>query len=678
MANEVRLKVTADTKPAEQSLGGLKGVLQGIGKVAGGVLAADAIKSGLSALVGGVKSAIGAASNLQESMSKVDVVFGDSAQEIKDWAAGSAKAFGQSKQSALEAAGTYGNLFQAFGVGRKEATSMSKSLVELAADLASFNNTSVDDALLALRSGLSGETEPLKRFGIAINDARLKDEALRMGLIKTKNDALDPGAKAQAAYALIMKDSALAQGDFARTSDGLANKQRILSAQIEDVKAKIGTALIPIQLALVSVISQYVLPALEKFGTFLGENLPRAIDALRGPIEAAIGFITELVRLFNLGADGGQIGGELGFLQEAAFKLGETWRTVLKPAIDEVRAAFDLFLLGLKGGDAGGELGKLGQAALEVGQFLAPLFEWFSEQKTALIVALGVAIGTVLVTAFIALGVAAAGAAVGVIAATLPIIAIPAAVALAAAAIYLLVVNFDTLKAKAEEIFNSLPGIVQTALSFIANDIATRVEGMIAVFRSFFDNIVNIVQLVAALFRGDFAGAWDEAKQIVSTTLDGMVGMVRTMFGSLPDIILGFMVDVANAAGQLGQKIYDKVMEWLRKLPGEAANIAAQVASAVASSIPGAGIVSAGVDLLRAHGGPMSSGQSYVVGERGPEVVEGPGMVYPAGQGDRGGGGVSVSVATLNIYNSGAGMDAGSLSDLGYAVQTALASRGIG
>ena len=66
---------------------------------------------------------------------------------------------------------------------------MSLKLVELAADLASFNNTSPEDALLALRSGLSGETEPLKRYGIAINDARLKQEALNQGIYEGEGHA---------------------------------------------------------------------------------------------------------------------------------------------------------------------------------------------------------------------------------------------------------------------------------------------------------------------------------------------------------------------------------------------------------------------------------------------------------------------------------------------------------
>ena len=245
------------------------GVLtESMGKGVNAMKAARLAVAAFTASVIGIKliqffgDSIDASSNLAEAQSKVNVVFGESAVEINEWAASSSTAFGQSKRSALEAAGTYGNLLQAFGVARPAAAEMSRTLVELAADLASFNNSSVEEALDALRSGLSGETEPLKRFGVAINDARLKEEALRLGLIKTATGTLPVAAKAQAAYALILKDTALAQGDFARTSDGLANQQRIWEAQLEDVSAELGDKLLPLVLQLTQFANDSLIPAL--------------------------------------------------------------------------------------------------------------------------------------------------------------------------------------------------------------------------------------------------------------------------------------------------------------------------------------------------------------------------------------------------------------------------------
>lgn len=241
-----------DIKRAMRDLESLKkdagGTQQEFGKMSKGMkmagIAVAAAAAGMAAAVGKFAiSSISAASDLDESQSKVTQVFKDQADEVLAWADSSATAFGQSKQQALEAAGTYGNLFQAFGIASDAAQEMSTTMVELAADLASFNNTSIDDAIQALRSGLSGETEPLKRFGIALTDARLKAEAMAQGIYDGAG-ALDAGQKAQAAYAVILQDTTLAQGDFARTSDGLANTQRILQAAVEDAKAEIGTGLV--------------------------------------------------------------------------------------------------------------------------------------------------------------------------------------------------------------------------------------------------------------------------------------------------------------------------------------------------------------------------------------------------------------------------------------------------
>jgi hypothetical protein len=176
---------------------------------------------------------------------------------------------GISNQKALEAAGTFGNLLQAFGTTREAAAQMSMKMVQLAGDLASFNNVPVEEALMAIRSGLSGESEPLKRFGIAINDVRLKQEALTLKLYDGKGP-LSVLAKTQAAYSLILKDSALAQGDYSRTSDGVANMQRTLMATFQDISAELGTALLPAFKTVLSFINDNLLPVFRTFSDIVG------------------------------------------------------------------------------------------------------------------------------------------------------------------------------------------------------------------------------------------------------------------------------------------------------------------------------------------------------------------------------------------------------------------------
>ena len=241
--NKVVIKFLADTDQMRRGIQNvdkqLSGFTKGIKRFALTFGAAFSAK----AIVDFAKDSVGAASDLEESISKVGAVFQDSAINIQNWAKDSSTAFGLSKQAALEAAGTFGNLFTAFGVGIPEAEKMSTALVELAADLASFNNTSVDEAITALRSGLSGETEPLKRFGVALNQAAIEAKALELGLMSA-GETISQAAKTQAIFALVMEQTATAQGDFARTSDGLANTMRTLSAAVDDAKAKIGRGLL--------------------------------------------------------------------------------------------------------------------------------------------------------------------------------------------------------------------------------------------------------------------------------------------------------------------------------------------------------------------------------------------------------------------------------------------------
>ena len=279
---------------------GIGGALTGRGIGAG--IAGVGIGYGVAATL---KAGYTTAVNLGEQLNKNRVVFGSYAEDlINFFVKGAPQALGQTEAQVLEATGTFGNLFKNLGLGERDVFNFSTSLTALGSDLASFNNTPVDEALTALRAGLTGESEPLKKFGVAINDDRLKAEALRLGLIKTTKEALTPGAKAQAAYALVMKDTALAQGDFARTSDGLANKQRILSAQFTDLKANIGTALLPVFLKVVSFITDNMIPAFNW--------IKNAIDTVIGGFQNA----------------DAEIGGSVGKMEAFLLRLGATFAKI--------------------------------------------------------------------------------------------------------------------------------------------------------------------------------------------------------------------------------------------------------------------------------------------------------------------------------------------------------------
>lgn len=237
------VKVIGDTSDFNNKMNGAQSTTQNVVgslRKTGTILTAAVT----APLVGMGVSAVNAASDLEESMNKVNVVFGENANAIKGFVSTSAESLGLSKQAALEATGTFGNLFDAMGMGEDATLEMSTGLVQLAADLASFNNLDPTVALEKLRSGIVGETEPMRQLGVNVSATAVEMKALEMGLARTGKELTEQD-KVTARYALIMEQTANAQGDFVRTSDGLANAQRILKAQVGDLAAEFGKQLIP-------------------------------------------------------------------------------------------------------------------------------------------------------------------------------------------------------------------------------------------------------------------------------------------------------------------------------------------------------------------------------------------------------------------------------------------------
>jgi hypothetical protein len=280
--------------------GGVPGAIMGGVGLGVGFGAFDLVTSGIGAVVSGIDDAIDAASDLAESQSKVDQVFTASADTINAWADESARSFGLSKQAALEAAGTFGNFIQALGNTEDEASSMSRTLVELAADLASFNNQSIDEVLIALRSGLAGEAEPMRRLGVSISATRVEANILAKGIARSKAEITD-AMKVAERYAIILEDTTKAQGDFDRTASGAANQARILDAEMADISARLGTKLIPLQ----RTWNELLLAGADAIGTLL-EGADQDFVTTAGEVERINAAMAEMAEIAaGLGRQGG-------------------------------------------------------------------------------------------------------------------------------------------------------------------------------------------------------------------------------------------------------------------------------------------------------------------------------------------------------------------------------------
>jgi hypothetical protein len=267
----------------KEASGRLKSHFAGIGKEVFAPLAGLAAGAGIVELF---KGSIGAASDLAESGSKINVVFGDAAGQVEKFASQGADKLGTTKLAALDAAASFGVFGKAAGLQGPALAGFSDKLVGLSRDMASFFNTSPEQAIEAIGAGLRGESEPLRQFGVLLDDATLRQEAMRQGLIQTTTQALTPQQKVLAAYQVILKQTKDAQGDFARTSGGLANQQRELTAAWGDMQAELGSKLLPAATATVKVFNNGVIPAVEGAGGVVSAAA-HAFGDLPGPVKAS-------------------------------------------------------------------------------------------------------------------------------------------------------------------------------------------------------------------------------------------------------------------------------------------------------------------------------------------------------------------------------------------------------
>lgn len=258
----------------------------------------DKLSVGLTVpLAAAAKKSSDLASALNEQISAADVVFERNASVIQAWSKTTADGFGVARADALAAATGFFNFTANAGVAADEATGMSTSLVELAADLASFHDEDPTDMLERLQSGLAGEVEPLRRFGIDLSAASVKAKALELGLADA-NGEISRASKVQATYALLLQQSSRQQGDFARTSEDVANKQRRVEAQATDAAAAFGTALLPAKIKVLDAATRLI----EGFNGLSTSQQDTAVKA--GLVVAAIGPAASIMGRLATGVSG--------------------------------------------------------------------------------------------------------------------------------------------------------------------------------------------------------------------------------------------------------------------------------------------------------------------------------------------------------------------------------------
>ena len=276
-------KLTQATKGAEGSLGKLNKTTSKISKTMISTLGAIGVGFTLGKVVGGIKDAISASSDLSEAINAINVSYGEQAKEIEKLGAAAAQGLGLSKTELYGIATQFSSFSKTIAGDGGDAVEVFKDLSTRGADFASVFNMDVNTALAKFQSGLAGQSEPLRAFGIDLSAATVQAYALDNGIIQS-GETMTEQQKILARYGALMEQTSMVQGDFANTSDGLANQQRIVNAEFENAKAEVGDALIPVMTELLKVVMQHIPEIKELAASFvdlvkwLGETILKAIE----------------------------------------------------------------------------------------------------------------------------------------------------------------------------------------------------------------------------------------------------------------------------------------------------------------------------------------------------------------------------------------------------------------
>jgi hypothetical protein len=382
-----------------------------------------------------------------------------------------------------------------------------------------------------MRSGLVGEAEPLKKFGVNINAARIEAEALALGLLSADGTMTD-AAKTQATYSLIMKDTALAQGDFARTSDGLANQQRILSAKFGDLQAKIGTALLPV---ITEVVSFLAGPGIEAFDSLTGV-VGQVAGVIGDVLAPAIGFVQENAGpvVETMSALAAVLGDALGpVIEFVSEQIGELV-TFFVDNFDQMRQAVENALTAI---------------AVVVGIVLAPLVIFFRSWGDEILEIVKVVWEQIQNT-------------------------ISTAVDLIKGIITLVMA---LLTGDWDKAWQALVDIVLTAWDYIT------------------ETVENSLQIIWQLVQGVLGGlidlwrtGWQLFFDIVNNAISAIPGLIRTVLEEVVQFIAGIpgrIVDLAQAYPNAGTSIASALVNGIKSALGSAVGIAGDFARAIKNAI---------------------------------------------------------------------------------------------
>ena len=231
--NNLKNNVASSVQSQQRSFMALGGTVK---LVLGSIVLAQTIRFG--------KQMVDMASSVQEMQSKSSVVFGQFVSDVRKQLEDFGNEVGRSTFELEQMASSIQDTFVPMGFARSEASKLSVQLTKLAVDVASFNNASDVETMMAFQSALVGNHETVRRFGVVITEATLKQELLRMGITKSANEVTN-AEKVQARLNLLLAGTSDAHGDATKTSGSFANTTKALNSALNELSVDVMTPMLP-------------------------------------------------------------------------------------------------------------------------------------------------------------------------------------------------------------------------------------------------------------------------------------------------------------------------------------------------------------------------------------------------------------------------------------------------
>lgn len=562
----------------------------------------------------GMWKAVQLASDLNETINKTKRVFGQSGQAMLNWSRNAAKTMGMTQQQALEGASSIGAMLTPMGIAPTKAAAMSKAMTQLATDMGSFNNQDPSEMLERIRSGLSGEMEPLKRFGTVLSETRVKQFAWTNGIAKSGQE-LTEQQKIMARYGLLLQDTKQQQGDFAKTSDGLANRQRILKASLLESATTLGTSLVPLFETVAQVLASTVVPMLTKVANAFS-RLPSGVKT----------FIVVLGTVLAV--------------------IGPT-----------------MWAMGAMVSSVGALMAAYGKAAIVMGNFVKML--GFTRA--------GVLAGIVVqkVAAAATKAWAAVQAVFNAIMAANPIVLVVLAIAALVAVLVLAYHKSDAFRAIVDKVWDAITNVAEVIWSVLWPVLET----VFTIWWTYIKTIFNLWKTLAVTVFNAVKKIYSVLKSVLGPVLSWLWDRFKTAFNNIKTTVVSvfnFVSKIVSKFVSVGRKIGSGLVGAVKgALSGLAGVVSGAVRlalrgmealingaiGAINTAIDGLNAIKPGEDIgkvspvdFAARGMSSAPGGMTMVGERGPELVDLPkgARVYTAGQTSRilGGGAAPLGAPT--------------------------------